>query len=164
MTLEGLTHYFRTFRRSSKGTRSSTMAFSGTCAQAHVLKLLMIAFLPFFAGTSSSGSIRRLSGSRYTYTHVAWHGTPRVDRLTPPLSVGGFEFEDASSAHSPRPHVHTRQQRARCSPRAVAIVSSSATDGPDAPTARSTSASTTVPARRVCLPSRRRTEIPSGRC
>ena len=71
-----------------------------------------------------------------------------------------------SFIRSPRTtHTLSHHRQAPSSPRAAAIASSSATAGPGAPTARSTSASTTAPARRACRPPPRptRSKTPSAR-
>ena len=50
------------------------MASSATRVHARVLKLFMLAALPFFAGTSSSWPFLRISVLKIIYIHVARRG------------------------------------------------------------------------------------------
>ena len=85
-------------------------------------------------------------------------------RPPPPPQPHHSFIRSLSHTHT---HSHTlsHHRQAPSSPRAAAIASSSATAGPGAPTARSTSASTTAPARRACRPPPRptRSKTPSAR-
>ena len=102
-------------------------------------------------------------------------GREKNTRTRPPPPQPNHSFirsprttHTSSLSHThPLSHTDTlsHHRQAPSSPRAAAIASSSATAGPGAPTARSTSASTTAPARRACRPPPRptRSKTPSAR-
>ena len=134
------------------------------------IRLLLILILPLFASTFF---LRALPPSIELHTQPCGHFAVRhslgLRWPSSPLSSSRQILRVPLLSAYPHELTHTHtlshHRQAPSSRRAAAIASSSATAGPGAPTARSTSASTTAPARRACRPPPRptRSKTPSAR-